>query len=394
MAALAGGCKEPAANNGGNATAGNATGGTDVAANVDKAKPYTGDDIAIGEYGSFTGSTATFGKSTHNGILMAVAEANAKGGVLGKKIRIVDVDTASKTDQAATGVLRLINQENVLAVLGEVASSRSLAAAPICQQAGVPMITPASTNPKVTEIGDYIFRTCFTDTFQGATIANYASNDLKAKKVALLTDVASDYSKGLAAAFKEQFTKNGGTIAIESSYSEGDKEFRTQLTSIKTANPDLIVVPGYYGDIGNIAVQKDSMGLKQPMIGGDGWDSPILLKTGKDELQGSYFSNHYSPDSKEARVQKFVADYKKRYNGETPDAMAALGYDAALILISAIKTAGDTDRDKIRDAIAATKNFQGVTGTISINPERNAVKSITMLRIKGDKFEPVKVIKP
>jgi len=384
IAALAGGCKEPAPAGGNAATA---TSG-------EKAAPYTGDEIVLGEYGSFTGDTATFGNSTHNGITMAIAEANASGGVLGKKIRVLKEDTASKTDQAATAVLRLINEKNVLAIIGEVASSRSLAAAPLCQKAGVPMISPASTNPKVTQEGNYIFRTCFTDAFQGSTLANYASNDLKAKTVAVFTDVASDYSKGLAAAFEEQFVKNGGKIAIKASYSAGDKDFRAQLTNIKSSNPDVLLVPGYYNDIGQMAVAARSIGFNKPLLGGDGWDSPVLLKTGKDELQGSYFSNHYSPDSKEPRVQAFVAEYKKQFNGETPDAMAALGYDATLIMIDAIKRAGDTDRDKIRDAIATTKGFPGVTGKITVNEERNAVKSITILQIKGNKYEPVKVIAP
>ncbi len=409
LATALAGCKQPDANGGGTSgttpTAGGTTGANGgatssggaaaggAAANVSLAPPYQGADIVLGEYASLTGDTATFGTSTHNAITMALDEINAKGGVLGKKVKVVVVDDASQTAQAATAVLRLINQNKVLAILGEVASSRSLAAAPICQKAGVPMISPSSTNPKVTKVGDYIFRTCFTDTFQGAVDANFAFNELKARKVAVLTDNASDYSKGLSEAFTTQFKKLGGTITTNSFYGKDEKDFRAQLTSIKAGSPDVIFVPGYYTEVGNIAVQARSLGIKQPMLGGDGWDSPKLTEIGKKYIEGSYFSNHYSPDSPDPRVKKFVADFKKRFGG-TPDALAAVGYDAAYVMVDAIKRAGSTDRAKIRDAIASTKKFPGVTGTITIDAERNSLKSITILQIKNGKFAPVKVIAP
>ncbi len=385
------GCKQPAPQS--------ATGGsgstTTTAASAPKnaAPPYAGSDITLGQYGSLTGSTATFGISTDNGVNMAIDEANKNGGALGKKIRVVTVDDGSKTDQAASAVQRLINREKVLAIIGEVASSNSLAAAPICQAAGVPMLSPASTNPTVTQVGDYIFRSCFTDVFQGAALAQFARNNLKAKKVAILTDVASDYSKGLTKYFLEEWKRGGGQVVAESSYSAGDKDFRGQLTTIKSANPDVIFVPGYYTEVGNIAVQARSLGLKQPLLGGDGWDSEKLFEISKGALEGSYYSNHYSTQDKRPQVVSFVAAYKKRFNS-TPDVMAALGYDATLIMIDAIKRTGDTDRAKIRDALAATKDFKGVTGDISFDQNRDAKKAISILQVKGNEAVYVTTIKP
>ncbi len=389
--ALLSGCKEPPAES----DLGTVRGASATPSSVDiaKAKPYEGSDIVIGEYGSMTGTTATFGKSTHNGIMMAVEEANAAGGVIGKQIKIEALDDQGLPEQAATVVKRLITQSNVLAVLGEVASSRSLAAAPICQKAGVPMISPTSTNPAVTQTGDYIFRTCFIDPFQGTVGAKFARQTLKAGSAAILTDVKNDYSVGLAKFFKEEFTKSGGKIVSEASYSEGDKDFRAQLTNIKGKNPGVIYIPGYYTEVGNIALQAKSLGMKQPLLGGDGWDSPKLAEIGKGAVQGAYFSTHYSPESKDPRVVKFVADFKKKYS-ETPDALAAVAYDAAKILFAAIKSAGGTDRDKIRDAIAATKNFPGVTGDITLDADRNAIKPAVILQVAGKSYKYVTTVKP
>jgi branched-chain amino acid transport system substrate-binding protein len=387
------GCKSPET---GTATGGNsATGtGTGTSTGISKAKPYTGEDILLGEFSSLTGGTATFGQSTHNGILMALDEINAKGGVLNKKVRVQVEDDGSKTDQVAPAIQKLINQANVLAIIGEVASSNSLAAAPLCQEAGVPMLSPASTNPEVTKKGDYIFRTCFIDTFVGTAMAKFALTDLKAKTAAVLTDSSSDYSKGLTEFFVKGFEDNGGKIVATADYTQGDTEFRAPLTKIKAAKPDVIFVPGYYTEVANIAVQARSQGINQPMLGSDGWDSPELFKIGKAAVQGSYISNHYSPDSKDPRVVKFVADYKKRNEGQTPDALAAVAYDAAYIMVDAIRRAGDTDREKIRDALAATKNFAGVTGTITMDENRDAQKPLTILQIQGDGYKFVTTVKP
>jgi branched-chain amino acid transport system substrate-binding protein len=357
-----------------------------------------GGEILLGEYGSMTGSEATFGKSTDNGIQMAVEEANAKGGVLGKKVRVQLEDDGGRPDQAITAVQKLISSDNVLAVLGEVASSNSLAAAPICQNAKVPMVSPSSTNPKVTQVGNYIFRTCFIDPFQGTVCARFAKDKLKAKTAGVLTDMKSDYSQGLALYFKQEFLKNGGKIK-EVSYSKGDKDFRAQLTSLQAFSPDVIFIPGYYTDAGNIAVQARSLGMKQPLMGGDGWDSPKLAEIGKDAVQGSYFSTHYSPLSDDPRVQTFVRDYKKKYAGETPDALAAVAYDAAKIMLDAIQRSGATEpsiegRAKLREAIASTKNFPGVTGDITLNSNRDAVKPAVILQVKGKEYTYVTTVKP
>ena len=386
------GCKTPdSATNA--AAPGAGASGTDTAA-VGAAKPYPADakTILLGEYGSLTGATATFGKSTDNAIKMAIAEVNAKGGVLGKPVEVSVEDDSSRAEQVPGAVLKLINDKNVLAILGEVASSNSLAAAPICQKAGVPMLSPTSTNPKVTQVGDYIFRACFIDPFQGSVMAKFARNDLKAQTAAIFTDVKSDYSKGLTEFFKEEFVKSGGKIVAEENYRAGDTDFRPQLTNIKGKNPDVIYVPGYYTEAGNIAVQAQSLGLKAPFLGGDGWDSPKLFETGRDAVNGSYFTNHYSPENKDPKVVKFVADYKKLY-GETPDALAAVAYDAAYIMFDAITRSGGTDRAKLRDALAATKNFPGVTGSISMDKDRNAQKPIVILEVVDGKTKFVKGIK-
>jgi branched-chain amino acid transport system substrate-binding protein len=378
---LVGGCKDQGgASNGAGGAA--ASGGT----------------ITLGLNTSLTGGTATFGKNTQNGIQMAIDEVNAKGGVLGKKVVLQTEDNASRPDESVTAVQKLISSDDVLVVLGDVASSNSLAAAPICQKAKVPMVSPTSTNPKVTQVGDYIFRTCFIDPFQGTVCARFARDNLKAKTVAVLVDNKSDYSQGLAKYFVEEFSKTGKIVST-SYYTAGDADFRAQLTNIKAKNPDLIFLPGYYTEVGAIASQARQLGMKQPFLGGDGWDSPKLTEIGKGAVQGAYFSTHYSPESDDPRVQKFGEDYKKKYGGQTPDAMSAVAYDAANIVLAAIEKAGatqptDEDRAKIRDAIAATKNFPGVTGDITIDKDRNAVKPLVILQVKGNKFAYVTTVKP
>ena len=356
-----------------------------VAAALACAPGRSSKEIVIGEYGSLTGNTATFGQSTKNGSEMAFDEINKAGGLIGKPVKLIVEDDQSKPEEAATAVTKLINQNAVQAVLGEVASSRSLAAAPICQGAKVPMVTPSSTNPKVTQVGDYIFRVCFTDIQQGEADAKFAAKSLKLKKAALLYDVRNDYSVGLRLVFAQKFKEYGGEIVAEQSYSEGDSDFRAQLTQLKSANPDIIYVPGYYTEVGTIARQSRDLGISAPLLGGDGWDSPRLWEIGGKALNGCYFSNHYSVDDPAPAVQKFVADYKARY-GATPDALAALGYDAARILADAITRANSTDGAKVRDALAQTKDYKGVTGTITIDKDRNAVKPVVMLKVQDGKF--------
>jgi branched-chain amino acid transport system substrate-binding protein len=326
--------------------------------------------------------------------LLAVEQINAAGGVLGKKLELLTEDDLSKAGEAATAVNKLISRDGVVAILGEVASSRSLEAAPICQASQIPMISPSSTNPKVTETGDYIFRVCFIDPFQGTVLANFASKTLKAKKVAVFKDVKSDYSIGLAKFFKERFLANGGQIVSELDYSGGDKDFKAQLTEIKSANPDAIFVPGYYTEAALICVQAKQLNLGVPLFGGDGWESPQLVEIGKDAVEGNYYSTHYAPTVDTPQSKKFVADYEKRYNGKEPDAMAALGFDSAMVLADAIKRAGTTDGSKVRDALAATKDFPCVTGSTTINAQRDSTKPAVIMQVKDGKFKYVETVNP
>jgi branched-chain amino acid transport system substrate-binding protein len=353
-----------------------------------------GNEIIVGEFASLTGKEATFGTSSHEGTLLAIEELNAAGGVLGKKLKLITEDNQSKAGESATVVNKLISKDGAVAILGEVASSRSLEAAPICQSNSIPMISPSSTNPKVTETGNFIFRVCFIDPFQGTVMANFATNTLKAKKVAVFTDVKSDYSKGLAKYFKEGFTKAGGQIVSELDFNGGDKDFKGQLTTIKGANPDGVFVPGYYTDAALICIQAKEIGLNVPLFGGDGWESDTLTKLGKEAVEGNYFSTHYAPDVATDVSKKFVADYQKRFKGKLPDAMAALGYDSAMLLADAMKRAGTTDGTKVRDALAATKDFSAVAGNITINEKRDAVKAAVILKIDGGKFKFVETVNP
>ncbi|HJY27079.1 MAG TPA: ABC transporter substrate-binding protein [Pyrinomonadaceae bacterium] len=341
--------------------------------------------IVVGYYGDLSGRTSSFGQSTKNGAEMAADEINKAGGINGRMIQIIVEDDQGEPNKAATVVTKLINQDKVMAILGEVASSNSLAAAPKAQEAKVPMISPSSTNPAVTQVGDYIFRVCFIDPFQGEVMAKFAANNLKAKRAAILYDFNSDYSRGLYAFFKRSFTGLGGQIVSEKSYTQGDRDFSGQLTAIRSANPDVIYVPGYYGEVGVISNQTKQLGIKAPLLGGDGWDAPQLWQLGGASLNGNYISNHYSVDDPSPAIQKFVADYKARYN-ISPDALAALGYDSMKVLADAIKRAGSTENTKLRDAIAQTKDFPGVTGKISIDKDRNAVKPAVVLKLENSKF--------
>lgn len=341
--------------------------------------------ILVGYYGDLSGRTSSFGQSTKNGVEMAADEINKAGGINGRQIRVITEDDQGEPNKAATVVTKLINQDKVHALLGEVASSNSLAAAPKAQEAHIPMISPSSTNPAVTQVGDYIFRVCFIDPFQGEVMAKFAANNLKAKRAAILYDFNSDYSRGLYEFFKRSFTNLGGQVVAEKSYTQGDRDFSGQLTAIRAANVDVIYVPGYYGEVGVIANQTKQLGIKAPLLGGDGWDAPQLWQLGGASLNGDYISNHYSVDDPSPAIRKFVADYQSRYNIQ-PDALAALGYDSMKVLADAISRAGTTDSAKLRDAIAQTKNFPGVTGQISIDADRNAVKPAVVLKLQDSKF--------
>jgi branched-chain amino acid transport system substrate-binding protein len=369
------------------------TGTTPAVAPTTPGTPAAGDALLLGVATSLTGGQATFGISTRNGVDLAIKEINAAGGVKGKQLAMRVYDTQGRPEEAAQAVTRLITQDKVILILGDVASSNSLAMAQKAQPAGVPMITPSSTNPAVTEIGDHIFRVCFIDPFQGFVMAKFARENLKANKVAVLQDNKSAYSIGLTEVFTRKFAEMGGKVTTTESYSQGDSDYRAQLTAIKKAAPDAIYVPGYYSEVGVIARQAKELGLNVPLLGGDGWDSEKLYELGGSAIQGSYFSNHYSPDNPDPRIQKFVNDYKAAYGG-VPDALAALAYDAAKVAAAALEKAPDTSGKAVRDAIAQTKDFPGIAGTITLDEKRNAVKPAVVLKVGDGKSDFMTTVNP
>lgn len=341
----------------------------------------TGTEIRIGSLQSMTGPTNTFGNSCDQGIRLAADEKNKAGGLFGKQINIITADTESDAAKAKSAVLKLLDQDQVVAVLGEVASSRSMAAAPFCQNKKIPMLSPASTNPQVTKYGDFIFRSCYIDDLQGAWIAQFASAN-KMTRAAMLIDQQQDYSKGLARAIEAEFKNIGGTLARIENYRTGDTDFSVPLTAIKDANPQIIFLPGYYSEVPAIVQKARELGITVPFIGGDGWESDKLVERGGKALEGCLFTTHSDSNDPDPRVQGFVSRYKAKY-GKVPDAMAVLGYDAANIMFKAIEAAGVTDGTKVRDALAKTTDFPGVSGDISINAERNAEKPGVVIEIKN-----------
>jgi branched-chain amino acid transport system substrate-binding protein len=342
----------------------------------------SGSEIPVGVYVALTGPTATFGQATRDGAQLAADEVNARGGILGRRVRLIVEDNLGRPDQAVSTVTKLITRDNVIALIGENASSRSLAAAPIAQSNQVPMISPSSTNPEVTEKGNYIFRVCYTDPYQGAAIAEFVRNSLGLDAVAILKDIKNDYSVGLAQFFRSNFEEQGGRIVAEPSYAEGDADFRSQLTAIRNSGAQAIIIPGYYTDVGQIARQARELGIRLPLVGGDGWDSPRLLEIGGAALDGSYFANHYFVGEERPAVREFVGTFQERFR-RLPDSVNALSYDAARILFEAIERAGEIDKARIRDEIAATSNFQGVSGVITIGPDRNPIKPVAILSIRN-----------
>jgi branched-chain amino acid transport system substrate-binding protein len=344
-------------------------------------------DILVGATVPMTGPLSLTGLQYLNSLRMAEEHINKAGGIKGKQLSVKTLDDQGKPEEAAVAATRLLTQDGATVLLGEVASSRSLAMAPIADSNKVPMISPTSTNPRVTKDGDktrpYVFRVCFIDPFQGTVMAKFARENLKIGKVAVLRDIGNDYSVGLANFFAEKFKALGGTITADESYKAGDQDFKAQLTAIKNKKPEAIYVPGYYTDVALIARQARELGIKVPLMGGDGWDSVKLYEIAKGALDGSYFSNHYSSEDPSPVIQGFVKKYKDTY-GSVPDALAVLGYDAASVAIDAMKRGADLTGPAIRDAIEATKGFQGVSGTINLDQDHNAVKSAVVLAIKNN----------
>ena len=350
--------------------------------------------LKIGYFGDLTGPTYNFGQSAMNGVLMAAAHINQYGGINNRQIDVVIQDDRGSAEEAARLAGKLIDQDKVVAVIAGGVSGNSRAAAPKAQSSHIPLISPSSTDPAVTQTGDYIFRACFVDSFQGEVMASFAAEKLKIKKAAILFDINSSYGRGLTEFFETSFRKLGGEIVNKQSYTQGDSDFRGQLSAIKAAEPEVIYIPGYYLEVALIAKQARALGLNQPLLGGDGWDAPELWQLGGDALNGSYISTHYSPDDPSPKIQRFVQEYKQRYQNLVPDAHAALAYDATLLLFDAIKRAGTTDGPQLRHALAQTKNFDGVTGLISMDEHRNAVKPAVVLKLQDASFIYQEKIQP
>jgi branched-chain amino acid transport system substrate-binding protein len=351
------------------------------------------DTIKVGEFASLTGKEATFGQASHQGVVAAIEQVNAAGGVLGRKLELLTEDDQSKPGEAATIVKKLISRDKVVAILGEITSSRTLEAAPIAQRAKIPLISPGATAPEVTTKGDYIFRACFIDPFAGTIMAKFAFDSLKVRRAAILSSVSSAQSVGLAKFFRERFTADGGQIVLEQKFSEGDKDFHAQLTAIRAANVDGIFAPAYYTEAALICKQARELGINVPLIGTDGWESAELVSIGGKAVEGCYIGTHYSPENQSPAVVAFNDRFKKRW-GAPSNALSALGYDSAMLLVDALKRAGTTESAALRRAIAETKNFPGVTGSISFDAHRNPTKPAVVLTVKNGAFHFVQSVAP
>lgn len=351
--------------------------------------------IKIGVVTPLTGDVATFGQSTKKAVEMAAEELNEAGGVLGKKVELVIEDDRNDPKETANVVRKLIDQDKVVAIIGSLTSKCTLAGMPIANAKKVPMVTNASTNPKVTLTGPFAFRVCFIDDFQGQVMAKFAYEDLGARKAAVIYDIGNDYTKGLAEFFVKSFKELGGEIVAEETYQQTDNDFNAQLTSIKAKNPDVIFLPDYYQKVSLIAKQARGLGITATFLGGDGWDSPELVKLGGEAVEGGYFSNHYSQQDPDPKTQEFIKKFEEKY-GEKPDALAALGYDAFYFLIEGIKKAGKIDPVAIRDGLeqVGKEGFSGVTGNFTIDENRNPIKAAVVLKVENGQFKFVKRVEP
>lgn len=348
-------------------------------------------DIKIGMVYELTGNTASYGTSAANGAKLAFKEINASGGVLGKQIQIVTADNKGEPSESANAMTKVITQDKVVAVTGFTVSSCGIAGSVVAEDNKIPFVAAATVNPKVTvdertgKVKAYTFRACFIDSFQGTVGANFALNSLKVKKAAILIDNSSDYSKGLSKVFRDVFSAGGGQIVAEEAYLQKDQDFKSTLTAIKAQNPELLYIPGYYEDVGKIVKQARELGMTIPILGGDAWDSPKLAELGGPQpLNNTYFTNFYSIEDKNPVSNAFIEAYKKEY-GQLPDSMAAMGYDAANLLVDAIKRANSTESSKIREALAVTKNFKSVSGDMDLNATHDAVRGVVIIEMKDGK---------
>lgn len=355
--------------------------------------------IKVGLNYELSGNVATYGQSLSSGVELAFEEINQKGGVLGKQLEPIKIDNKSDNTEAANVSTRLATRDKVVAIIGAATSGNTKAAIPAAMQNKIPIISASATADDVTvdskgKVKEYVFKTCFSDSFQGIMMSNFATNDLGLKKAAVLIDTTSDYSKGLAKSFQETFTKSGGTILTEQAYQAKDTDFKAVLTNIKALNPEVLFVPGYYEEVGLIVRQARELGLDVPVLGGDGYDSPKLAEiAGKDALNKVYYTNHYSAKDTAENVTKFREAYNKKY-GKDPDAFGALGYDLGYLFADALTKAGEVNSEKLKDALAATKDFKGVTGNVSIDANHNPVKSVTVIEMRNGEPTFLKKLDP
>ena len=357
-------------------------------------------DVKIGMVYELTGNTASYGTSAADGAKLAFKEINTNGGVLGKQIKIVIADNKGEPSESANAMTKLITQDKVIAVTGFTVSSCGIAGSSVAEDNKIPLVAAATVNPRVTvdertgKVKEYTFRACFIDSFQGTVGANFALNSLKTKKTAIMIDNSSDYSKGLAQVFKDVFTQGGGQVVAEEAYLQKDQDFKSILTKIKAQNPEVIYIPGYYEDVGKVVKQAREIGITIPILGGDAWDSPKLVEIGGPQaLNNTYFTNFYSIQATNPESKAFVEAYKKEY-GQLPDSMAAMGYDAANLLIDGIKRANSVDSGKIREALASTKDFKSVSGSMTLSATHDAIRGVVIIEMKDGKQIYKETVKP
>ncbi len=351
------------------------------------------DPVRIGFFMSITGRDASFGEASLRGARLAVDGLNAAGGVLRRPVELVVEDNRSLPGESATAAKKLVSRDGVVALIGECSSARTLEAAPIAQASGVPLVTPASTSPKVTQVGDAIFRVCFTDPFQGRVIATFARRRLGLRRAALLIDSSSPYSVGLAEYFARTFTALGGEVVTSQRYGGAETDFRAQLTAVRAAHPDALFLPGYYVAAGLVARQARELGLPATLLGGDGFEAPQLLEIGGDALDGAFYSTHFAVENTSRESTRFVEAYRARY-GSVPNGLAALTYDAVMLVADAASRAGTTERSALRRELAATRDFPGVTGRTSINSDRDADKDAAIIAVRGGRLVFVETVRP
>lgn len=349
--------------------------------------------IKIGAIGPLTGKASTYGQSVKNGAELLQEEINKSGGINGKEIRFIFEDDQADPTPSIQAFNKLVDNDKVVAILGPVTSGATTAVAPNATSKKIPLITPTATEPNITNKGgEYVFRGCFIDSFQGEILAKYAKESLNKKTAAVLYNAGSDYSKGIAETFKEDFEAKGGQVTEYLSYNDGDTDFNAQLTKIKSTNPDVLVLPDYYNVVGLIAKQARATGITSQFLGGDGWESEELYSIGGEAVNGALYINHYYSGDTDENVKKFVDAYKAKFNKD-PDAFAALGYDTAKVLVKAIEKSGDLSADKIKESLASME-LDSVTGHIKFNEERSAVKNASIIKVDSENKTLVDKVNP